>query len=72
MFKELYLNAKKFGAGFSRILESIDNPDDINMLTANGSFSKEDESTLTNNSPDISQHINPSSTFTNPPVSSFT
>jgi hypothetical protein len=58
MFKELYQNARKLGGGFSRVLGTIENSDDINILTANGSFSKEDDSTFTNNSPDISQNIN--------------
>ena len=65
MFKELYLNAQKMGGGFSRILETIEKPDDINMLTINESYSKVDESTITNNTPDISQNHIHSSTFSN-------
>ena len=36
MFKELYQNSQKLGGGFSRILESLDDPNDINIITATG------------------------------------
>lgn len=35
-FKELYQNAQKLGGGFSRILETLDEPNDLNLLTATG------------------------------------
>ena len=56
MFKELYLNAQKLGAGYSRILETIDANDDINILTAEGSYSKADESNFI--SQDVTQNTN--------------
>lgn len=36
LFKELYQNAQKLGGGFSRILETLDEPNDLNLLTATG------------------------------------
>ena len=36
LFKELYQNAQKLGGGFSRILETLDDPNDLNLLTATG------------------------------------
>jgi hypothetical protein len=44
MFREIYKNAPHLGSGFSRILEKIENLDDLNTLTAEGSFIKTEES----------------------------
>jgi hypothetical protein len=56
MFKELYNNAQKLGAGYSKILETLDDPDDINMLTVEGSSSKVEDSMY--NSPDVTPNTN--------------
>mmetsp|Transcript_27645 Transcript_27645/g.24481 ORF Transcript_27645/g.24481 Transcript_27645/m.24481 type:complete len:168 (+) Transcript_27645:54-557(+) len=36
LFKELYKNAPKFGSGYSRMLETLENPEDMNMLAKGG------------------------------------
>ncbi|CAI2369478.1 unnamed protein product [Moneuplotes crassus] len=58
VFKEIYKNAPKLGSGYSRILSTLNDVNDINTLTVEGSFAKTEDSRVMIPSVEIVQNKN--------------
>lgn len=58
LFKEIYKNAPKLGSGYSRILGTLGDPEEMDMLAAEGSCSKNDDSNYLIPSVDIHRNMN--------------